>query len=97
MNTPIVTVERLLVRYPNLWSELALRCDVASGGELDPGWRALFIRFPDRFMYGTDTWVESRWEQVVPLALEARVWLSELPRDVAEKIAWRNFETLFGK
>ena len=71
--------------------------DVASGGEIDPGWRALFIRYPDRFMYGTDTWVESRWESVVPLAKEAQLWLADLPRDVAEKIAWRNFESLFGK
>lgn len=24
------------------------------------------------------------------------LWLSELPRDIAEKIAWRNGESLFG-
>ena len=94
MSTPIATVEKMLERYPNLYAELALRSDVSSSGKLDPGWRALFLKYPDRFMHGTDTWITPRWEDVVPTA---RSWLAELPRDVAEKIAWKNFETLYGK
>jgi len=97
MTTPIATVDKMLQQYPNLYAELALRTDVSSNGKLDPGWRTLFLKYPDRFMHGTDTWVPSRWEDVVPTATTARSWLSELPRDVAEKIAWRNFEMLFGK
>ena len=96
MSTPIATVEQLVARYPNLYVELALRYDVASNGKLDPAWRALFARFPDRFLYGTDTWVTSQWDALPTLAANARGWLAELPADIADKIARRNFETLYG-
>jgi len=95
--TPIATVEQMVARHPNLWVELALRYDVASNGKLDPAWRALFTRFPERFLYGTDTWVESQWDALPTLAANARAWLAELPRDIAEKIASRNFEMLYGR
>lgn len=97
MTTPIGTIDKMLARYQNLWAELALRSDVSSNGRLDPGWRALFLKYPDRFLYGTDTWIPSRWDDVAPDASIARSWLAELPRDVAEKIAEKNFETLYGK
>lgn len=97
MSTPIATIEKMMERYPNLRAELALRYDVSQNDGLDPAWRALFLRFPDRFMYGTDTWVESRWEALPGAMLAARGWLGELPEEVAAKIAYRNFEALFGK
>jgi len=86
----------LLDRYPTLWVDLALRNgDVAPGGALDPAWRALFLRHADRFLAGTDTWVTSRWEALPGSVAEVRGYLSQLPRDVAEKIAFRNAERLF--
>jgi hypothetical protein len=89
-------VGALLDRHPNLWVELALRYgDVAPGGALDPRWRALFLRHPDRFLVGTDTWVTSRWDAVAPSAAEARRFLGELPREVAEQIAFRNADRLY--
>jgi hypothetical protein len=51
---------------------------------------------PDRIMVGTDTPSPERWHYIVEHARLARSWLSELPRDVAEKIAWRNGEAIFG-
>ena len=89
-------IGKLLDRYPNLWAELAIRTDMASGGKLEPAWRALFLRHPDRIMLGTDTWVTSRWDALPGYLDEMRVWLRQLPRDVAEKIAYRNAERLFG-
>ncbi len=97
MTTPTSTVEKMLERHPSLWAELSYRYDVSQNGKLDPAWRALFLKFPDRFMYGSDTWVESRWEELPSLVSTARGWLAELPEEVAMKIAYRNFETLFGK
>ncbi len=88
-------VQRLLDAHPMLWVELALRTDVAPGGVLDPGWRAAFLRHPDRFMVGTDTWMTSRWESVGSSMRDVQVWLGQLPRDVAEQIAWKNGERLF--
>ncbi len=96
MSASAATVERLLDRYPNLWVELALRSDVAPGGALDPAWRALFLKHPDRFMVGTDTWVNSQWERLPAILDGFRVWLRQLPPDVAAKIAHGNADRLFG-
>ncbi len=95
MSSAAATVGRLLDRSPMLWVELALRTDVAPDGTLDPEWRALFVRHPDRFMVGTDTWTTSRWESVRPATAAVQRWLLQLPRDVAEQIAWKNGERLF--
>ena len=89
-------VGALLDRYPTLWVDLAIRNgDVAPGGTLDPAWRAVFLRHPDRFLAGTDTWMTSRWEALPDSVTEVRGYLAQLPRDVAEKIAFRNAERLF--
>ena len=91
-------VGALLDRYPSLSVELALRNrDVAPGGVLDPAWRALFLRHPDRFMVGTDTWVTSRWEALPGSVDDVRRYLGQLPQGVAEALAWKNAERLFPK
>jgi predicted TIM-barrel fold metal-dependent hydrolase len=95
MTTSAATVGQLLDRFPTLWVELALRSDVAPDGTLDAEWRAVFLRHPDRFMVGTDTWVTSRWETLVEGMQTIRSWLNELPREVAAQIAHRNAERLF--
>lgn len=96
MSASAETVGRLLDRYPKLWVELSLRSgDIAPGGQLSPAWRAVFVRHPDRFLVGTDTWVTSRWESVVSSMQAVQEWLAQLPREVAEKIAHRNGEALF--
>jgi hypothetical protein len=50
MSASATTVGQLLDRFPMLWVELALRSDVAPGGTLDPAWRAVFLKHPERFM-----------------------------------------------
>ncbi|HEX2438433.1 MAG TPA: amidohydrolase family protein [Methylomirabilota bacterium] len=95
MSASATRVAELVGRYPTLWVELALRTDVAPGGTLDPAWRALFLRHPDRFLVGTDTWVTSRWESVREGHEAVQRWLAQLPREVAEQIAWKNGERLF--
>jgi len=95
MSASAESVGRLLDRFPQLWVELALRTDVAPGGSLDPAWRAVFLRHPERFMVGTDTWVVSRWGTLAEGMREIRGWLGQLPREVAEQIAYRNAERLF--
>lgn len=88
-------IQEMLRQHKNLWCELSFRTDYASGGRVKPRWRALFLEFPDRFMVGTDTYIADRWPYVVEHAREAREWLATLPRDVAERIAYRNGEALF--
>jgi len=95
MTASAQTVGRLLERFPNLWVELAIRTDVAPGGTLDPAWRAVFVKYPDRFMVGTDTWVTSRWDVLRDEMQAVQNWLGQLPRDVAEQIAHKNGDRLF--
>ena len=95
MSATPATIDGLLARHPNLWVETALRGDIATGGRLDPEWAALFARYPDRFMIGTDTWIPSRWPQLPRLMADVRTWLRQLPRDLAERIASGNAEALF--
>jgi hypothetical protein len=95
MSASAARVGRLLERYPKLWVELSLRTDVAPGGMLDPEWQTVLVKDPDRFMVGTDTWVTSRWEIVRDNHRDVQRWLGQLPREVAEAIAWKNGERLF--
>ena len=87
-------VREMLRKYPKLWADLAFRTDHASGGKATPEWREAFLEFPDRFMVGTDTYVPERWHFVPEHARWSREWLSDLPRDVAEKIAYKNGEAV---
>jgi hypothetical protein len=89
-------VREMLRKYRNLWADLAFRTDHAPGGKLAPEWREAFLEFPDRFMVGTDTFVPERWHFVAEHAAWSRGWLAELPPDVADRIAWKNGEAVFG-
>lgn len=89
-------VRAMLERHTNLWADLAFRSDHARDGKVDPEWLAVFQAFPDRFMVGTDTFAPERWHYVQRHAAWSREWLARLPADLAERIAWRNADALFG-
>ncbi len=89
-------VREMLRKHKNLWCDLAFRTDQARGGKVDPDWRAAFLEFPDRFMVGTDSFTPERWHYIGEHANWSRQWLADLPKDVSERIAWENGETLFG-
>lgn len=97
-DTPEV-VRAMLNKHQNLWCDLAFRNDHATvtpaGGQVEPAWRALFLAHPGRFLVGTDTFTPERWHYVGEHARWSRAWLASLPPEVAERIAWRNGETLF--
>jgi Amidohydrolase len=90
-------VAAMLRRHPNLWCDLAFRSDHASGASVDPAWRAVFLEFPTRFMLGTDTFTPERWYYVGEHANWSRQWLASLPRDVAERMAYKNGEAVFAE
>jgi hypothetical protein len=89
-------VREMLRRYPTLWCDLAFLTAHVSNGKVTPGWRELFIEFPDRFVLGSDTFTPERWHYVIENARWSRQWLSDLPADVAPKIAYENGDRLFG-
>jgi len=55
LGEPFEAVARVVDRNPALMSELSLKSEVATNGKLDPRWKDLFLRYPDRVMLGTDT------------------------------------------
>ena len=89
-------VREMMRKHKNLWADLAFRSDQGSGGKVNPEWREAFVEFPERFMVGTDTFVPERWHYVPDHATFSRGWLADLPSELAERIAWKNGEALFG-
>jgi hypothetical protein len=96
MSTSMDKVEQMFAQYPNIVGELSYRGDLEENGTLNPRWKQLMLKYPDRFVVGTDTWVTPRWSEVENLAAFYRRMLSALPRDVAERIAYRNGMAMFG-
>jgi len=96
LGEPFEVVARVADRNPTLMIELSLKSEVAANGKLDLRWKELFLRHPDRFMVGTDTWVTSQWDRFGQIQTSLRAWLGQLPRDVAEKIAYRNAQKFVG-
>ena len=99
--------EGIINTCPNVWIEMSARDPVHYGGLLDEtghlrkDWRALFIKYPDRFMVGTDPvwhahqvnrWYEADegWKHYAEFIQFHRKWLSELPDDVEEKLRLKN-------
>jgi hypothetical protein len=95
--TPVERVQAMLERYPLLMGELSYRPGLTcEGGRLCPEWRALILKHPGRFMVGSDTWINQRWSSYDETMRGYRVWLGDLPDDVAQRIAWGNAAGLFG-
>lgn len=96
LSEPPAAVAAVMERHPgNLWAEVSSRSDIAPEGRLDPAWRALFLRYPRRFMTGSDTYTTGRWAGLQDLASASRAWLAQLPPEVAENIGRNNLEALF--
>ncbi len=93
---------RLLATYPNVYVELSGRLTppnagnprpqsaLAEDGTLKPEWRALFERFPDRFMFGMDVQSIPSVEGIAGRMAGARAAFASLPQALEENIAWRN-------
>jgi hypothetical protein len=77
--------------------EFSYRYDMVRGGKLTPAGRQLLIKYAERCVVGSDTWVNERWEEVPQIMAFYGDWLAELPTEVAEKIAYRNGEGLFSE
>jgi hypothetical protein len=91
-------VSAMLAKYPKLWGELSYRGGIVDGsGKLTPEWRALFERYPDRFLLGSDTWVPERWASYGEIMAGYRGWLAQLSPAVAKQIAHGNARALFAE
>ncbi len=97
LSEPPEVVMAMLDKYENLWIDTSLRQgQIAPNGVLDPTWEALFLKHPDRVTIGSDTWIPSRWGVYQEIIEYDRVWLDQLPPDIARQIAYGNAVRLFG-
>ena len=70
-------------KYPVLMGELSYR-----GG--------IFARHSNRFLLGSDTWINERWFGYDTIMQTYRGWLPQIPEEQAKRIAHGNAERLFG-
>ena len=84
-----------LQRYPQLHVDLSVRDErIAPGGKLSDDWYSLFVQYPGRFMVGVDTFSTGRWQRFDQASATIRHWLSQLPAEIAQQIAFDNADRL---
>lgn len=105
-------IESILQQCPNVWVEFSARDPWRYGGISDeqqrllPAWRELVLRYPQRFLTGTDpVWRVTRtqswdepddgWDHYGELVQFHQHWLADLPPTVRRKVAWENALRLF--
>jgi Amidohydrolase len=90
-------VGELLEKYPALMGELSYRGGITeTNGRLASEWRELFARHSNRFLLGSDTWINERWFGYDTIMQTYRGWLPQIPEEQAKRIAHGNAERLFG-
>jgi hypothetical protein len=95
--TPVSKVRELMQRHPTLIGELSYRPGLADErGALVAEWREAFAALPQRFVIGSDTWINPRWQHYEALMDAYRAWLGALPAPLARRIGWANGAALFG-
>jgi len=96
-SVPPARVAKLLDQHKDaLWGELSYRGGITGGdGKLTDDWRDLFNRYSDRFLLGSDTWINERWFGYDTIFKEYRGWLAQLPAEQARRIASGNALRLF--
>ena len=97
-STPPKRVAELLDQHKDaLWGELSYRSGIIErDGTLTADWRSLFERYSDRFLLGSDTWINERWFGYDTIFKEYRGWLAQIPAEQARRIANGNALRLFG-
>ena len=99
MSEPPSVIEAMMSSYPTLHADTSYReWEILRGPEgIDDEWRQLLERFADRFMVGSDTWINGQWASYQRLMATNRNWLAQLTPDSARKIAYQNAQRLFGR
>jgi len=77
-------------------SEMLGEAVVDDCGVLRAEWRDLFTRYPERFMFATDAHKRFRWAKYAQVVEQWRLILGQLPDPLAQALAWRNAERVYG-
>jgi hypothetical protein len=109
-------VASVLEHCSNVWGGLGARDPwrfvnnplTTTDGTLLPEWKALLLKYSDRFMVGSDpVWpvdqldrwdeADSGWQELGRFWAFHRGWLAQLPKKVARQIGCANAVVLFGR
>ncbi len=94
--TPLVQVRELMRRHPSLRGELSYRPGLTDGGnQLAAAWREALIALPERFLIGSDTWINQRWQHYEALMERLPRLAGRAAGEVAQRIGWGNGAALF--
>jgi predicted TIM-barrel fold metal-dependent hydrolase len=96
-------LEAVLARNSNLMVDLSgmhfqrTPSLASESGPLDPKWKALIEKMPERFLIGIDVWAPRLFEPAMldRLMKWTRRVLGELSPEVAERVAWKNAAALY--
>ncbi|QGY38778.1 amidohydrolase family protein [Pseudodesulfovibrio cashew] len=88
--------ERYMGDFADSAKQAAIGEAMLDGKRLRPEWKALLIRFQDRILFATDPHMRKLWRRYAEGVEGQRLILGQLPRAVAEKIAYRNAEKVYG-
>ena len=63
MTEPPEVIEPMFAQHERLYADTSYReLEILGNGEnLEPAWRDLILKYPDRLMVGSDTWVNHQW------------------------------------
>ena len=100
---PPARIDGLLARHANLRVDLSgmhfqrKPALATESGPLDPAWKQVIEKHPDRFLMGVDVWAARLFEPATldKLLAWTRRILGELAPDVAERVAWKNAAATF--
>lgn len=96
-------LRKLLAAHKNLYTSIKIRTEekqtqggivTKDGGVLTEKWKTLITDYPDRFIIGTDVKLGIRPNEIRFVDLH-RSLLSQLPADVAQKVAQDNPKRIF--
>lgn len=100
-------LDKLMSDHPNLYADLSLISNHYFGPFKDSPklkkspsdeWKTLLIKHQSRFLVGSDIGASLERVSKLPSIIEDyRIMLGHLPNEVAEKIAYRNFEQVIGR
>ena len=98
MSEPAEIVGAMFDKHRGLYADTSCREHelLRGDGTITQAWRAVILRHPDRLMIGTDTWVNSQWDNYQDLVALNRRWRAKLPKEVAKRIANKNVAMPFG-
>jgi len=92
------SLSQVFKRHPtHLYMDTSVRDKlfVTASGQLKAEWKTFFIQHQDKLLAAIDTFSTQRWLTFDTAVNNLRHWLKQLPKPVAEKIAYRNALDLF--